>query len=334
MSERGSDSLQHDVLLAAAHQLVSSPDVPELRADFITLSPSPGLDRQGLRGIGSEREALGLVGDACVTAGLLAEGEGWYEEQLALMAEDDEDVRAEAMARAGACLLHFGHLEEAMGWLRRAAEQASAPILHLEIQHNIGHIFTSLGRFEEAIQVLEPLLSAPWAVLPLRGRILRLIGHSQHSLRRFAEAVTAYQAAVDAERQGDSQGNIDTAALANSLDQVGHNHGWQKDFDEALRWHREAVAVLGVEGDPIDLGRCLHNVGHCLRKLEQHTEAREVLQRAEELLRKAAPGSPLHLRCQEELALCEPAPVRRRRVWLLLPGAVLLAALLSQCLPG
>ncbi|XP_056331020.1 tetratricopeptide repeat protein 24 [Danio aesculapii] len=111
-----------------------------------------------------------------------------------------------------------------------------------------------------------------------RGKLLNDVGLSFSQMRLFSEACVCYEQAlplVSAKPQ----------RLAVVLQNLGAVHNTQGQFQQALRFHREAAALHGSQGSRGAQGRCFSNLGFALVELGELEEAWESYTHAQQAFR-------------------------------------------------
>ena len=177
-----------------------------------------------LRGALDRRIALGGEGSAATLAPLVALGE--------LRAEQARYAEAEALLRRA---MTIGHRE-----LRPDDEHT------LDAEKALGAVLTSVGRFPEAIAILEQVVrmqAAAAARSPGLSTTLTMLADAQFSLGRYADADALYRRALAIARRDHGERHPSVAENLSNLGAVELQWG---HADKAEGYYREALAI--VEG--------------------------------------------------------------------------------------
>ncbi|XP_073781711.1 tetratricopeptide repeat protein 24 isoform X3 [Danio rerio] len=199
--------------------------------------------------------------------------------------QGDADAEGDACCRLAHCQQLTQEWTEAAESLQRAAESyrtagnASAAALVLK---DAGKHMLQSGccARDDIISVLTDSLelSAHIQDQDTRGKLLNDVGLSFSQMRLFSEACVCYEQAlplVSAKPQ----------RLAVVLQNLGAVHNTQGQFQQALRFHREAAALHGSQGSRGAQGRCFSNLGFALVELGELEEAWESYTHAQQAFR-------------------------------------------------
>lgn len=191
----------------------------------------------------SLQQALSLAGadaqfvhEARYLLGRAQRGAGRVDDALASFAAavDAQPGFTPPMEEAAAMLQQAGRLEEAASWAARRAQAEPTPAALLAL----AHLFYSLKRYDEALEVLEAVLAQEAAnAAALEGRASLLV-----ALGRHEEALAGFDAAL---RHGAGAAAVQSGRAA-SLRGLGRMAEALSATDEALRadpTHRDALGL-------------------------------------------------------------------------------------------
>jgi tetratricopeptide (TPR) repeat protein len=159
--------------------------------------------------------------------------------------------------------------------------------------HGVGFSLSQIGRFEEAIPWLRHAadlgLNPPdgeAADYTQAGRSLHEAGFCLYRLGRHEEAQQCFEGALQSLERGGPDGQIDHTYRARSLHEIGHSLSARERYEDARVWYEQSVeAARRAPANKVDnetISASLHQVGVCLKQLDRPDQALEWFERAEE----------------------------------------------------
>ena len=165
------------------------------------------------------------------------------------------------------------YLDHAVTLVRR--DMANQPVSQARLLDRLGTVYSVLGLYGPAIEVLQQSLAIHQATSGgdsiEAASTLGLLGQSQHFLGRYEEAERSVRAALDIRRM--RFGDDDQSVVFTSLDLADllHTRGALADAEDVLR---EAIAFLSQWPDvPHALARATRDLANVLRDRGQIDEA-------------------------------------------------------------
>jgi tetratricopeptide (TPR) repeat protein len=192
--------------------------------------------------------------------------------------EGDSEARALALDTLGELARSRGAFDEAMkfykraGVLWRAVGNGRRWVLDL---NNVGIVFSSKGKEEEAIKQYQMALEATTTNGLLKGLILGNIAFSQERLGRFQDAIDTYQKAINLAEK--SQATVSECYAWNNLALVFER---QEQFGEAKHAYEKALELAYKTNETLMIGLTLANLAELDKDYEAMTEAALFLEKA------------------------------------------------------
>ncbi|XP_056619279.1 tetratricopeptide repeat protein 24 [Triplophysa dalaica] len=201
--------------------------------------------------------------------------------------QGDAYAEGDTCVRLARCHLKRQEGNEAADAFKRAAESyklvGSTSAAALALKDAGKHMLKS-GRCEpdDIITVLTDSLEMSTSITDQEtlGMLLNDVGLSFTQLRLFSEAAECYEQALPLVTSKPHR-------LAVVLQNLGAVHNTLGQFEEALRYHREAAALHGSLGSRGAQGRCFSNLGFALVELGELEEAWESFLHAQQAFRDA-----------------------------------------------
>ncbi|MEC4804578.1 MAG: tetratricopeptide repeat protein [Jaaginema sp. PMC 1079.18] len=121
-----------------------------------------------------------------------------------------------------------------------------------------GGILISLGgeSLQEALKYLDEPLGR-WDITPEKGRLLTLLGYSQHVLGRDKPAVSFHEQALEIARE-----TQDRACEIANLNHISRIYATRKQYPEAVSYSQRALILAREVGDRLGTANALVNFGY------------------------------------------------------------------------
>ncbi|KAI7806109.1 putative tetratricopeptide repeat protein 24 [Triplophysa rosa] len=201
--------------------------------------------------------------------------------------QGDAYAEGDTCVRLARCHLKRQEWNEAADAFKRAAESyklvGSTSAAALALKDAGKHMLQS-GRCaaDDIVAVLTDSLEMSTNITDQEtlGKLLNDVGLSFTRLRLFSEAAECYEQALPLVASKPHR-------LAVVLQNLGAVHNTLGQFEEALRYHREAAALHGSLGSRGAQGRCFSNLGFALVELGELEEAWESFLHAQQAFRDA-----------------------------------------------
>lgn len=199
--------------------------------------------------------------------------------------QGDACAEGDTCVRLAQCHLKRKEWNEAVDAFRRAAESyklagnTSAAALTLK---DAGKHMLESGSCtaDDIITVLTDSLEMSSDITDQEtlGKLLMDVGLSFTQLRLFSEAAECYEQALHLVTSKPHR-------LAVILQNLGAVHNTLGQYEEALKYHREAAAIHGSLGSRVAQGRCFSNLGFALVEVGELEEAWESFLHAQQAFR-------------------------------------------------
>ncbi|XDV39518.1 hypothetical protein PO909_008751 [Leuciscus waleckii] len=213
-------------------------------------------------------------------------------------AQGDTGAEGETCVRLARCHMKRKEWDEAAASFRRAAESyrtagnTSASALALK---DAGKLMLKSGHnaTDDIISVLTDSLemSADITDQETLGKLLNDVGLSFSQMRLFSEASECYEQALPLVA-------CKPHRLAVVLQNLGAVHNTLGQYQQAVRFHREAAALHGSLGSRGAQGRCFSNLGFALVELDELEEAWESYIHAQQAFRDTDDASGQWQACE------------------------------------
>ncbi|CAM4696025.1 unnamed protein product [Leuciscus chuanchicus] len=213
-------------------------------------------------------------------------------------AQGDTSAEGETCVRLARCHMKRKEWDEAAASFRRAAESyrtagnTSASALALK---DAGKLMLKSGHnaTDDIISVLTDSLemSADITDQETLGKLLNDVGLSFSQMRLFSEASECYEQALPLVA-------CKPHRLAVVLQNLGAVHNTLGQYQQAVRFHREAAALHGSLGSRGAQGRCFSNLGFALVELDELEEAWESYIHAQQAFRDTDDASGQWQACE------------------------------------
>lgn len=207
----------------------------------------------------------------------------------AIMAADtDSDLIAIELPIALSAYLHWRrHFDDLLTVLiisRDTAHRLGNHQTEAEALTNLGTALMEVRRFEEAIRAYQNAAEILRQIKDLHNEGIALtgLGLALHQMRRFDEAIPNHRAAAEIFKETEDQ-----RGKGSALNNLGLTQQEIRQFDEAVRAHQEAAEIFHQIGDQDGEGKSLNNLGGVLRKVQRFDEAIRTHQAAVRLFQQA-----------------------------------------------
>lgn len=212
--------------------------------------------------------------------------------------QGDASAEGDTCVRLARCHLHSKEWDEAAASFRRAAESYRAagntPAAALALKDAGKHMLQSgHNGTDDIISVLTDSLEMSVNITDQEtlGKLLNDVGLSFSQMRLFSEASECYEQALPLVASKPHR-------LAVVLQNLGAVHNTLGQYQQAVRFHREAAALHGSLGSRGAQGRCFSNLGFALVELDQLEEAWESYIHAQQAFRDADDASGQWQACE------------------------------------
>ncbi|XP_067254234.1 tetratricopeptide repeat protein 24 [Chanodichthys erythropterus] len=212
--------------------------------------------------------------------------------------QGDAAAEGDTCVRLARCHLQRKEWDEAAASFRRAAESyktaGNTPAAALALKDAGKHMLQS-GRnaTDDIISVLTDSLemSANISDQETLGKLLNDVGLSFSQMRLFSEASECYEQALPLVASKPHR-------LAVVLQNLGAVHNTLGQYQQAVRFHREAAALHGSLGSRGAQGRCFSNLGFALVEMDELEEAWESYIHAQQAFRDTDDASGQWQACE------------------------------------
>ncbi|XP_077086096.1 tetratricopeptide repeat protein 24 [Siphateles boraxobius] len=221
-------------------------------------------------------------------------------QQAALLyrSQGDAGAEGETCVRLARCHINRKEWDEAAASFRRAAESyrtaGNTPASALALK-DAGKLMLKSGHnaTDDIISVLTDSLemSANITDQETLGKLLNDVGLSFSQMRLFSEASECYELALPLVA-------CKPHRLAVVLQNLGAVHNTLGQYQQAVRFHREAAALHGSLGSREAQGRCFSNLGFALVELDELEEAWESYIHAQQAFRDTDDASGQWQACE------------------------------------
>ncbi|HPX62152.1 MAG TPA: tetratricopeptide repeat protein [Deltaproteobacteria bacterium] len=199
-------------------------------------------------------------------------------------------VNLNQLSNAYAMLGRHGEALAATQEVLRIRRQAGAPAEEtIRLLDTVGQLQYALGRYNEALAAFEEGLAMSRR-LGIKGAVAMLLegaGMTQFSLNRLDRALSSFQESLQLQRE---MGYPAEESVRN-LNNIGAAYMSGKQYQRALTYLEQALAVFRAAGNQDALATGLNNLGYALSEMRMSDRAQHLYDEALAIRRKI--GSPL-----------------------------------------